>query len=141
MNRKVVLLNVLLLIVAAWLVWLVRKNWNDAKIRQQQFLNQSASSARIQSAQPAAGVPRASAADYIDVARGRRGAAAMRRLLEGDAVDHPPFAVPVLQDGDVTIAQAAAILLYLAPRLGLAPEDETGRLWASLFYLRSGMPD
>jgi len=71
-------------------------------------------------------------ADYIDVARSRRkgmGMAAMQRLLEGDFA-FPPFAPPFLRAGDQLIAQTANILLFLGPRLGLAPVDEAGRLWA-----------
>ncbi len=74
-------------------------------------------------------------ADYVDVARTRGGMAKMQALLADDGVAHPPFAVPALRDGDVLVAQTAAILLYLAPRLGLAPEDEGGRLWAHQIQL------
>src|SRR5205085_3534459 len=42
---------------------------------------------------------------------------------------HPPFAPPILKAGKLTIAQTANILLYLGPRLRLAPKDEGGRLW------------
>ena len=51
-------------------------------------------------------------AEYVDVARGRGGVAAMQRLMDGAAA-HPPFAPPFLKDGDVLIAQTANILLYL----------------------------
>jgi glutathione S-transferase len=77
-------------------------------------------------------------ADYIDVARGSgrgRGIGAMSQVLERDAIEHPPFAVPALQDGEVIVAQTAAILLYLGPRLGLAPESEADRLWAHQIQL------
>ncbi|MGA9865051.1 MAG: glutathione S-transferase C-terminal domain-containing protein [Acetobacteraceae bacterium] len=50
-------------------------------------------------------------------------------LLESDAIEHPPFAPPFLRDGDTLVGQTAAILLYLGGRLGLAPQDEVGRLW------------
>ena len=55
---------------------------------------------------------------------------AMQRLMEGAGGAPPPFAPPFLKDGDVLIAQAVNILLYLGRRLGLAPRDEAGRLWA-----------
>jgi glutathione S-transferase len=74
-------------------------------------------------------------APYVDVARTKDGSKELRRLLAGDGVDHPPFALPALQDGDVVVAQTAAILLYLGPLLGLAPETETGRLWAHQIQL------
>jgi glutathione S-transferase len=73
-------------------------------------------------------------AEYVDVGR-KRGVAALSRLLEDDAIEHPPFAVPALRDGEVTVAQTAAILLYLGPRLRLAPEDEAGRLWTHQIQL------
>jgi glutathione S-transferase len=73
-------------------------------------------------------------AEYVDIARGRSGMAAMQRLIDGTAA-HPPFAPPFLRDGDVLIAQTAAILLYLGHRLGLAPRAEAGRLWAHQLQL------
>jgi glutathione S-transferase len=75
-------------------------------------------------------------ADYVDVARrGKRGMAAMLRLLEGKGVAHPPYAPPFLKAGKLVIAQTANILLYLGPRLNLAPRDEAGRLWAHQLQL------
>uniref|UniRef100_Q07RC2 Glutathione S-transferase n=1 Tax=Rhodopseudomonas palustris (strain BisA53) TaxID=316055 RepID=Q07RC2_RHOP5 len=67
-------------------------------------------------------------ADYVDVARGgERGMAAMTKLLQSKQT--PPFAPPFLKAGSLMIAQVAAILLYLGPRHGLAPQSEAGRLW------------
>jgi len=77
-------------------------------------------------------------ADYVDVARlsGRgRGVAALERFLDGRGVDNPPFAPPFLKAGDLVIGQTANILLYLGPRLGLAPRAEAGRLWAHQLQL------
>jgi glutathione S-transferase len=68
-------------------------------------------------------------ADYVDVARTPGGMAAMMRLMENRAVEHPPFAPPFLKAGKFLIAQTANILFYLGPRLGLAPESEPMRLW------------
>ena len=42
---------------------------------------------------------------------------------------YPAFAPPYLKAGRLVIAQTANILLYLGPRLGLAPKNESGRLW------------
>jgi glutathione S-transferase len=72
-------------------------------------------------------------AEYVDVARGRGGESAMLRLLE--SAERPPFAPPFLRDGDVLIGQTANILLYLGPRLGLAPAAEAGRLWVHQLQL------
>jgi glutathione S-transferase len=72
--------------------------------------------------------------EYVDVARGRGGVAAMRRLMDG-AGPHPPFAPPFLKDGEMLIAQTANILLYLGRHHGLAPRDEAGRLWAHQLQL------
>ncbi len=75
-------------------------------------------------------------ADYVDVARrGKSGMAAMMRLLEGERVARPPYAPPFLKAGKLIIAQTALILFYLGPRLGLAPRDEAGRLWAHQLQL------
>lgn len=75
-------------------------------------------------------------ADYVDVARrGKRGMAAMMRFLEGRGVKRPPYAPPFLKAGNLVIAQTAMILHYLGPRLGLAPRDEAGRLWAHQLQL------
>jgi glutathione S-transferase len=75
-------------------------------------------------------------ADYVDVARsGPRGVAAMMRLMDNRAVRQPPFAPPFLRAGKLLIAQTANILLFLGPRLGLAPRAEAGRLWAHQLQL------
>jgi glutathione S-transferase len=77
--------------------------------------------------------------DYIDVARRSEksgmGMPAMLRFLESELVARAPFAPPFLKDGDLVIAQTANILFYLGPRLGLAPEDEAGRLWVHQLQL------
>jgi glutathione S-transferase len=75
-------------------------------------------------------------ADYVDVARsGPRGMAAMMRVMESRAVRQPPFAPPFLKAGKLVIAQTANILLFLGPRLGLAPRADAGRLWAHQLQL------
>jgi len=69
-------------------------------------------------------------ADYIDVARASGpglGPEALAPYLKGTN-GHPQFAPPFLKHGDLVIGQTANILLYLGPRLGLAPADEGGRL-------------
>ena len=72
-------------------------------------------------------------ADYVDVARRSErsgmGMPAMMDLLGNPAVVHPPFAPPFLKAGDQLIGQTANILLFLGPRLGLAPQEEAARLW------------
>jgi glutathione S-transferase len=79
------------------------------------------------------------AADYVDIARmpqrSRMGVPALMRLLENRALDRPPFAPPVLKAGKQISAQTANILLFLGPRLGLAPQSEAGRLWAHQLQL------
>ena len=74
-------------------------------------------------------------AEYVDVARGRGGVAAMQRLMDSAGAEHLPFAPPFLKDGEVLIAQTANILLYLGGRHGLAPRAEAGRLWAHQLQL------
>ena len=69
-----------------------------------------------------AGVP------YDDV--GRRpaseggGAGAIGRLLAEPGSWLTPFGPPALRHGDVLVAQTAAVLQYLAPRIGVVPADE-----------------
>ncbi len=74
-------------------------------------------------------------AEYIDVVRGPesggQGTAAMMKLLGSRTEPHPPFAPPFLKDGDLIVPHVANILLYLGPRLGLAPKDEALRTVAN----------
>jgi len=74
-------------------------------------------------------------ADYVDVARGKGGMAAMQKFIDGKRVAHPPFAPPFLKAGKLIVAQTANILFYLGPRLKLAPRDEAGRMWAHQLQL------
>ena len=74
-------------------------------------------------------------ASYVDVARGDEGIAAMSPYLEDPAVARPPFACPFLVDGKRVIAQTAAILMYLGPRLGLVGASEADRLWTHQIQL------
>ena len=75
-------------------------------------------------------------AGYVDVARrGKAGMRAMMKLIDGKRIAHPPFAPPFLKAGKLVVAQTANILFYLGPRLGLAPRDEAGRLWAHQLQL------
>jgi glutathione S-transferase len=78
-------------------------------------------------------------ADYVDVARmaARRGMGvpALLRFLESRTAERPPFAPPFLKTGDLVIGQTANILLFLGPRLGLAPRAEEDRLWVHQLQL------
>src|SRR5947209_7726680 len=73
-------------------------------------------------------------ADYIDVAR-KRGDGIIDKLIGRKDAKHPPFAAPILKAGKLVIAQTANILLWLGPRLGLSPKDETERLWVHQLQL------
>lgn len=78
----------------------------------------------------------AAGADYVDVARtSPAGMKAMFGFMREHAAAHPPFAPPFLVSGRRVIAQTANILLYLGPRLGLAPAAQAGRLWAHQLQL------
>jgi len=73
-------------------------------------------------------------AAYVDVARSKgkgHGVAAMTTLLRSHADAHIPFAPPILRDGDVVVSHVANILMYLGPKLGLAPRDEKLRAFAN----------
>ncbi len=78
-------------------------------------------------------------AEYLDVAlvpdEEGGGVPAMIKFLDGPEIARPPFAPPFLKAGRSLIGQTANILLYLGPRLGLAPRDSAGRLWTHQLQL------
>lgn len=84
----------------------------------------------------------AAGAEYVDTAlvppAEGGGVPALERFLSGDDVARPPFAPPFLKAGSRLIGQSANILLFLGGRLGLAPRDETGRLWTHQLQLTIG---
>lgn len=67
-------------------------------------------------------------APYVDIARSGEdedegeGQAAMMAVLNSKTEPMIPFAPPFLKDGDLIVSQTANILLYLGPKLGLAPD-------------------
>jgi glutathione S-transferase len=69
-------------------------------------------------------------ADYIDIARAPGGTKKMLKMLNDKRHAYLPFAPPFLIDGDFTISHVANILLYLGPKLGLAPAEESARFIA-----------
>lgn len=69
---------------------------------------------------------------YVDVARGKGGIAALRRVLDDDTPGTPPYAPPVLRVGELRLAQTALICAYLAGPAGLLPADEADRLRAQM---------
>jgi len=73
-------------------------------------------------------------ADYVDVARGAKGVAAMMRMMQ-TATATPPFAPPFLKAGKLVIGQTANILFYLGGRHGLVPKAEAPRLWVHQLQL------
>ena len=75
------------------------------------------------------------AAEYVDVCRRRGGEDEMMALLDGERVKRPSFAPPFLKAGRQIVGQTANILLFLGPRLGLAPADDAGRLWTHQLQL------
>jgi glutathione S-transferase len=76
-----------------------------------------------------------SGADYVDVARRKGGTEKMLRLMDSPRMKEPSFAPPFLKAGKLIIGQTANILLFLGPRLGLAPKSEQGRLWTHQLQL------
>jgi len=77
-----------------------------------------------------AGVP------YVDVALAAgEDASEVLRYIRDPKIERPPFAPPYLKVGRQLIGQTANILLYLAPRLGLAPRGDAARLWAHQLQL------
>ena len=74
-------------------------------------------------------------ADYVDVALSPDGVAQMQAIMNSKAVERPPYAPPFLKAGKQLIGQTANILLFLGSRLGLAPRDAAGKLWAHQLQL------
>ncbi len=76
---------------------------------------------------------------YVDVGRlpvsRGGGAAAVSRLLEEPGPWLIPFGPPALLHGKTLVAQTAAILQYLAPRIGLVPRNAPSRLRAHQIQL------
>ena len=78
----------------------------------------------------------AAGAPYTDLGRGEaasgQGMPALLHCLQDPSAVRPPFACPVLVDGKLAIAQTAAILLYLGPRLKLVGAKPDAALHWSL---------
>jgi glutathione S-transferase len=78
-------------------------------------------------------------AEYRDIAllseEQGGGVPALLKFLDGPEVAQPPFAPPFLKAGRRLIGQTANILLFLGPRLGLAPRESGGRLWTHQLQL------
>ena len=74
-------------------------------------------------------------ADYVDHALNPNAATQIRAMLEGKDIARPPFAPPFLKAGRQVIGQTSNILLFLGPRLGLAPRDAAGRQWTHQLQL------
>ena len=68
-------------------------------------------------------------ADYVDIALQPDGDEKLMAFIERHDLLRPPFAPPFLRDGDLVIAQTAAILMHLGERLGLSSRSEVERLW------------
>jgi len=79
------------------------------------------------------------AAKYVDLAlvaeEDGGGVTALERVLDGEDIERPPFAPPFLKAGRQLIGQTANILFFLGGRLGLAPQDAAGKLWAHQLQL------
>lgn len=76
-------------------------------------------------------------ASYVDVGmdEAEGGLEAVQALLDAPDAVHPPFAPPVLVNGKLVVAQVAAILQYLGPRLGLVACDANAALWTHQLQL------
>lgn len=79
------------------------------------------------------------AVDYVDLALvpddEGGGVPAIEKFLSARDIARPPFAPPFLKAGKQLIGQTANILLFLGPRLALAPKDVAGKLWAHQLQL------
>jgi len=77
-------------------------------------------------------------ADYVDIAYSDEPGHGLDAVQAGlDTAHNPraPFAPPYLRAGDIEISHVANILAFLGPRLGLAPDSESDRLWCHALQL------
>lgn len=78
-------------------------------------------------------------ADYTDTAlvpdAEGGGIPAVMGTLSNEELPYPPLAPPILRAGRRMISQTANILMFLGGRLGLAPGDQSGKLWANQLQL------
>jgi glutathione S-transferase len=78
-------------------------------------------------------------AEYVDIAlipeEEGGGVPAIEKFLKGPDIVYPPFTPPFLKAGRQLIGQTSNILLFLGPRLGLAPRDTVGKLWTHQLQL------
>jgi glutathione S-transferase len=72
---------------------------------------------------------------YDDVGRRPGGVAAIERLLREPRRHLAPLGPPFLRHRGVVVAQTAAVLQYVAPRLGAVPRAEAARLRAHQIQL------
>jgi hypothetical protein len=113
-TRKIVLLNVLLLALAAWLGWLVRKNWFDSEGRQRRFLSQQVKAPAVPQIAPPAPVEKPVAANYLEVdqktlfSKDRNSAVA----VEAPPPPPPPKPIPPLPvyHGQMNLGDPVALL-------------------------------
>ncbi|WFS01042.1 glutathione S-transferase [Rhizobium tumorigenes] len=72
-------------------------------------------------------------AEYIDVTRESSGGgtSVMLEIMKREKRPLIPFSPPFLKDGELFISHVANILLYLGPKLGLAPAGDTQRFVAN----------
>lgn len=72
-------------------------------------------------------------ADYVDVARKDEadggGVPAMLALMADTDTAMPPFAPPILKDGDRIVCQTPLVLDYLGVKHELVPDDAVARSW------------
>ena len=76
--------------------------------------------------------------DYIDVARayiGEESPEEMVSILADNELERPPFAPPFLRDGEIIIAQTAAILQYLGPKIDIVSDKLADQVFAHQIQL------
>jgi hypothetical protein len=69
MNRKVLLLNVALLVAVVWLGVRLRANWQESKAKEQETLDRAAQAQTVTAPAPLAGVTPTPAIEYLNVAQ------------------------------------------------------------------------
>lgn len=123
MNRKVVLLNMLLVALVLWLGWLLRTRWLDEEAHRRDVLKQAIRSVTVPPPPPAPTVQRPVAAEYLEVAQ--RTLFTKDRnstvVVETPAPPPPPPPVPPLPvyRGQMAIGEPVVFL-------ATGPTDEKG---------------
>ncbi len=123
MNRKIVLLNMLLVALVLWLGWTLRARWQEEEARRLQVLKQVIRSVTVPPPPPVPPIQRPVAAEYLDVAQ--------RTLFTKDrnpnvVIDTPPPPPPPPPVPPLPIYRGQMAIGEPVVFLATGPNDEKG---------------